>query len=244
MTTRPTRPAPPPAGIAAAAAENAAIPPRPEQRPLPTRKELVTAARAKAGKPPKLGPSKRSRFTTRHSLVMYMDLAGERTVDIALKLGMHPNSVSALKSSQLYQFHRDELLSQLTERKFENLLDLIRSDSVKNAEFLISVRESNLEETKDRLGAARALQKEADRVYPRHTTKHVEERIVKVTIGAEKMARIANALREVEAIEAESIPLDDYDPTQPDDVPLIRAQSIDEARNELLDAAQSASSES
>lgn len=192
-----------------------------------------------------VGPSKRARFTTRHTLILYMDLAGERNTDIALKLGMHPNSVSALKSSPLYQLHRTQLLEALSQNKLDSLLDLIRNDAVKNVEFAINVRDNDLEETKNRLGAARMLSKEVDRVYPRITkSHHTEERVVRITLGQEKLGRIANALRELGDLDGDALDADFYDPNAPDPAPApISAQTLDEVRQELLDAAQRTAAE-
>lgn len=202
----------------------------------------ATPLRPKRVHPPKqqsataqVSPSKRRSFTTRHQLILWMDVAGVRTTDIALKLGMHPNSVSAIKSSPLYIVHRDQLLEQLKGLSFENVLDLIQHDAVRNVEFAISVRNDTMEDTKNRIAAARMMQKEVDRVYPRMTnSKHTEERIVKIEIGGEQMRRIAGALREIGATVA------DEDIIEPEfEIPsdIIEAKSIDEMRTDLLNAA-------
>lgn len=231
-------PPPPRPGVDAA---KAAVPPRPVQlsTPNPDTRALKRAHKLPERKP---GPSKRATFTVRHQLIMYMELAGERVSDIALKLGMHPSSVSAIKASPLYQVHRAQLLESLTQNKLDSFLDFIRNDAVKNVEFAVKVRDSELEETKNRLGAARMMQKEADRVFPRITkSHHTEERTVRITLGQERLARIAGAMAEIGALAADGIiDAEMFDPNAPDAPPLISAQSIDDLREELLDAAETA----
>jgi len=233
-------PPPPRAGIEAA---RAAIPPRPAPAPrvYPTRAELLGRG-VGAEKRPKnaadIAPGKRNVFTTRHQLILWMDVAGMRVVDIALRLEMHPTSISAIRSSPLYNVHKQQLMEQMKGFSFENMLDLIRSDAVKNVQFAIDVRSNELQDTKERLGAARLLQKEADRVYPRMTnSKHTEERVVRIEIGGEQMRRISNAMREIGA------PVDEADIVEPEFTPVndgrppIEAKSIDAMREDLLRAA-------
>lgn len=241
----------PPPPVAAVEAARAAIPPRPEPlpRPNPTKRDMKKARAVRDGLEPenphaRPGVSKRARFTSRHSLILYMDIAGERGIDIALKLGMHPSSVSAIKGSPLYAVHKQQLMEQLAGVKFDNLLDLIRADAVKNVEMMIEMRdkiEKNGGEPKHVLKAAQLLQKEADRVFPRQTSKHTEERVVRINIDGDKMRRIATALHEIgaraEGAVAAGVTADDVlelDATRDDAPPLFDATSIDEARNALL----------
>lgn len=240
----PRMPAPPRAAVAAV---QATVPPRPFPparpplaTPNPSKRELMAKAREAKKAKAANAPSKHSKMSWRHTLILYMDLAGERVVDIALKLDMHPATVSGIRCSPLYQAQRERIIEQITAGKFENLLDFIRADAIKNVEVAVSIRDNELEETKDRLGAVRVLQKEVDRVYPRITkSSHTEERTVKITIGAEKLARIGTALREVGALLPDSIDIEALSSdTEPE--PAIRAQSIDELRAELLNAAERA----
>lgn len=222
------------------------VPPRPAVpvvKPIPSRRDMAAARAARKPKPSP-GPYSRAKFTSRHTLVLYMDVAGESTTDIALKLDMHPGSISAIKGSPLYQVHKEQLLESLAQQKFSNLLDLIKSDSVRNVEMMIEMRdklERNQGEPKHSISAMRMLQKETDRVYPRITnSKHTEERTIKISIDGDKMRRIATVLHEIgaraeHAIDAETVV--DLDLTRDDEPALISSQSIDEARDALLEAA-------
>lgn len=169
------------------------------------------------------GKKKPTNFTDRHRVILWMDIAGQRVVDIAAAVKMHPQSVSAIRTSEVYHVQKQLLLEQLQTQTFGDVLEMIRRDVPRNLQVLIDLRDNNLDD-KLRLAAARQLSREADRVYPRKT-EHVEERTIRVELDGTHLNRLAAALREVGA----TIPAELVDPDEPPpDRPLIEGKSVDE----------------
>jgi hypothetical protein len=181
-------------------------------------------------------------WNSRHQLILYMDIAGERVIDIANKLNMAPGSISAIKGSPLYQTQKTALLETLAGTTFENLKDLIASPriAIKNIEVVASIRDNEMQESKDRLGAARIISREVDRVFPR-TTKREETRDIRISIDAGKLARIAGTLQEIGAASSALTADDvlDITPYTDESSAPISAKSIEEFRDECI-AAESA----
>ena len=131
----------------------------------------------------------------RHTLILYMHVAGQRTKDIAAALGMNEGSVGVVVRSPLFQTQKDQLLQELKTATIEDVIELIRRDAPENLKFLIEMRSSG-EDDKVRLGAARVLSHEADRVWPRRT-EHKEERVLRLAIDHESLQKIAAAFQDL-----------------------------------------------
>jgi len=176
--------------------------------------------------------TERVNWNNRHQLVLWMDIAGERVADIAKKVGYAATSVSAIRASPLYQQQRAMLYEKLAGTRFDNLIDFLKSPlvAIRNIEVMLAVRDDPGEhggDPKVRLAAAKAISHEVDRAFPR-TTKHEEEKTIRVSLDGAKLARIATALHE-----AGAVPID-VTPEEPNDGrPPISAKSIEQLRTEL-----------
>jgi hypothetical protein len=153
---------------------------------------------------PSLAPPRRKsdeglrRWTDREQLMMYMILAGRKKADIATELGMSQRRVQAIVSSPLFRQRLDVFRQELKTRTMSDFLDRISNEAIPNFEFLVSLRDNpvaHLDDPRVRLGAARAIQTEVDRVYPR-LSRHEEERHVRVTFDAQALQQMAAALRD------------------------------------------------
>lgn len=138
-------------------------------------------------------------WNSRHQLILWMDLAGQSVTEIARQVGMMHPSVSAIRSSPLYQTQKAQLTEKLMGSTLENLMEMIRRDAPQNLQVLINLRDkidANGGDPKIVLGAAKQLSHETDRLYPRKTH-HVEDRTIRLTIEAAQLNRLAGALREI-----------------------------------------------
>lgn len=209
------------------------IPPRAHPMPRPPRHEanevpVAAGATAKSGK-------KIQNWNSRHNLILWMDIAGLGTHEIANNVNMHPSSVSAIKSSELYQTQKTMLMEKLTQSTLSDVIDIIRQDAPKNVKFLIDMRDKVTEHGGDprvRVAAARQLAHETDRVYPRKTEHH-EERVIRISLDAPHLHRLAGALRDIGApIPVEVI--EQLDPLSQDPArPRLEGKSIDQLLTEL-----------
>lgn len=165
-------------------------------------------------------------WNPRHQLILWMDIAGRRGVDIAQELGMLPPSVSAIRNSPLYQAQKDALIEKLTGSTLEDIMEMIRRDAPKNLQVLIDLRdriELHGGDPKVILGAAKQMSHESDRVWPRKTH-HVEDRTIRISIEAAQLNRLAGALREI----GHAIPAELVEATEDVTDAPFAAQSIDE----------------
>lgn len=221
------------------------IPPRAVPR-VPTKAEYAAGMRTKNGRDPgwkahaegkkAARPGQRiTNWNSRHNLILWMDIAGMGTQLIAEQINMHPSSISAIKSSELYQTQKLMLTEKLTESTLSNVIDIIRADVPKNVQFLIDMRDKINEHGGDprvRVSAARQLSHEADRVYPRKSEHH-EERVVRISIDAPQLHRLACALHDVGAAIPTEV-IEELDPHNVDDSrPILEGKTIDQLITEL-----------
>jgi hypothetical protein len=175
----------------------------------------------------------------RHQMILYMHLMGQRTKDIAETLGYAADRVSSILNSPLFQSQKDALLRDLQGKTIEDLVELIRRDAPTNFQALVSLRDQFADhggDAKVRLGAARAISREQDRVWPRRT-EHTEERTIRIVIDQSALNRMGTAMKEIgEPIDAS---FEEVGETE-DDRPLLQPKGIDDLMLELQERAREA----
>ena len=166
-----------------------------------------------------------------HQLILWMDVAGMSKADIAAQIKYNPQTIRAIIGSPLYQVQKQQLYETLQTSGLQGILERIRVDAPKNIEFLIKARDTDEIKMGHRMAAAKQLSREVDRVYPR-TTKHVEDRVVRITIDGQKLSRLTSALQEMGApIDAELIEGVQNAPTE--GAPPLSGKSIEQLMAEL-----------
>lgn len=138
---------------------------------------------------------KLKRWNSRHQQILWMDVAGARTSDIAAQLDFSPQWVSAVKSSELYQRMKQQFVDKLQTETFEDLCRELKKQAIPNVRAMAEVRDNYFEETKDRVAAARVIEGAVDRVYPR--VRHIEknESNVTLSLSATLVSRLEDAMR-------------------------------------------------
>jgi len=175
-------------------------------------------------------------WNSRHQLILYMDVSGLRTREIAARVGMHEVRVATVKTSPLYQKQKAELLEELKAKTLGTLLEQIQRDAPKNLHTLQQLRDDlshHLGDPKVRISAAKALQHEVDRVYPRKTERS-EERTVTLQVGEETMKKMVGVLDMLGKLGALEVPFRKQPAKKIEDQrPPIDIQHLDEVLAEL-----------
>lgn len=146
-----------------------------------------------------------SNWGPRYDLMLWMHIAGQRTIDIAKALKYTPARVSAIIHSPLFQSKKLQILEELKDSTIEDILEQIRREAGPNFEFLVSFRNDIGQEPRARLAAAKQIAMEVDRVYPRRIERK-EERTIRLTIDAETLRRMSEAMAQVKGLD--TVPVD------------------------------------
>lgn len=177
----------------------------------------------------------------KYQLLLYMDVAGQSGKYIAEQLGYTVNRVYKIQASPLYQAQKKQLLENLAGVSLSGFLDKIRADAPKNFEALVELRDDqtrNLGDPKIQVAAARAIQHDQDRVFPRKT-EHTEERTIRLILDGPALSKIAQGLAEARGIDAIEADFDEIPPSDP--AQLMNPQAIEELASELTQTAESQS---
>lgn len=130
-------------------------------------------------------------------MVLYMDIAGKRNIEIAEQLGYAPEHVSSIRASPLYQAQRAELVAKLQEGNLDDLRAMIRGEAPRNFDWLRRMRDDatmHLGDPNARIRAAAKIEDAVDRVYPKISKTEIDH-TVKLEISDRAAAIMERALR-------------------------------------------------
>lgn len=152
-----------------------------------------------------------AKVNQKHQLMLYMVLAGKRTKDIATALRYHPNRVSTIINSPLFQAQLNELRSSLHDLTFADFLERIRQEVIKNFDFKVQVRDNDKAMDSVRLQAARDISTDVDRLFPK-IERREEERTIHISLDERSLQAMVTAVAQATGkpspvIDAEFTPL-------------------------------------
>lgn len=162
-------------------------------------------------------------------MMVYLVLAGHKTEAISEKLQLSRRRVQVIRASPLFKTKLNAARAELKSRTMEDFIARISREAMPNFEFFVEMRDNpeyHNEDSRARIQAARSIQTEVDRVYPR-VTKHEEERSIRISFDQQMLQQMAAALAE-----DGGMPAIDVTPPQSDEAPLA-PQQVDDYMAEL-----------
>jgi len=189
--------------------ERVTRPGRTQQERVPSREDAI-AARAANGWPPGETAHQRDpastvqrikRWSDRNQMILYQVLLGRKPKDIALDIGVNPQTITGIINSPLFQVRLAQEREALRTATVAQLLERITAEAGPNFEFLVQMRDnpaSHQDDPRVRLMAAKQIEDAVDRVIPKKREVH-EERTHHLVIDRDSLDRMQAALREVAA---------------------------------------------
>lgn len=142
-----------------------------------------------------------ARLSNRHKVAAYLYAAGKRQTEIAELLGYHPNRLSIITKSPLFQAYVREIQGELRGRVVDNVADVTRllAEEAEPSVRKLALLRDGASEERTQLGAAKSLLEFA---VPKRSIVD-EDRTVRVKFDGTALERMARVLDEVPPVEAE-----------------------------------------
>jgi hypothetical protein len=165
--------------------------------------------------------------------MLYMVVAGQKTKDIASALKYHPNRVSTIINSPLFQAQLSQLKGSLHDMTLVDFMERIRQEVVKNFDFKVQIRDNENVVDAVRLQAAKEISSDVDRLYPK-VEQRVEDKTIRIVLDERSLQSMVTAVAEASGKPSPIIDAE-FDP-----LPLA---DMDELAQTLLEAEQAAAEE-
>jgi hypothetical protein len=139
-------------------------------------------------------------LNARHYLVAMLVATGKTNVEIGRVIGMHPERVSTIRKSPLFQALVERTLREIRERTLGAVIEKLQAEAGETLDVLLALRGTaaalptlTVDDKKLALAATREL---FARQVPAETKTTEERRVVHLTIGAEELKALMAAMAE------------------------------------------------